>query len=73
MWVKEKTQYGGDVVMYQPNKIIKNNKLNYPQKMLALHMVLNNLQGLPNNSWFYCTWFRRTLHMVFKPCARPPK
>ena len=37
----KKTQYGGYVVMFLPNKIIKNKKLNYPQKkMLALHMVL---------------------------------
>ena len=48
MWIRKKTQYGGDVVMFIPNKIIINKKLNYPQKMLALHMVL-------------------------KPCARPPK
>ena len=36
----EKTQYGGDVVMFLPNKIIKNKNLNYPKKMLAVHMVL---------------------------------
>ena len=37
----KKTQYGGDVVMFLPNKIIKNKKLKYRQKkMLALHMVL---------------------------------
>ena len=29
MW---KTQYGGDVVMFLPNKIIKNKKMNYPEK-----------------------------------------
>ena len=28
----KKTQYGGDVVMFLLNKIIKNKKLNYPQK-----------------------------------------
>ena len=28
----KKTQYEGDVVMLLPNKIIKNKKLNYPQK-----------------------------------------
>ena len=28
----EETQYGGDVVMFLPNKIIKNKKLNHPQK-----------------------------------------
>ena len=48
MWIRKKTQYGGDVVMFLPNKIIKNKKFNYPPKMLVLHMVL-------------------------KPCARPPK
>ena len=26
------TQYVGDVVMFLPSKIIKNKKLNYPQK-----------------------------------------
>ena len=43
----KKTQYGGDVVMFLPNKIITNNKLNYPQKNVrlahgfkTLHMVL---------------------------------
>ena len=44
MWVSKKTLYGGDVVMFLPNKIIKNNKLNYPQKPYARpskeHMVL---------------------------------
>ena len=67
MWVRKKTQYGGDVVMFLPNKIIIKNKLNYLQKMVGL------AHGLLNNTWFYCTWFRRALHMVFKPCARPPK
>ena len=36
MWVGKKTQYGGDVVMFLPNKIIKINKLNYPQKNVGL-------------------------------------
>ena len=36
-------------------------------------MVLNHVQGLLNNPSFYCTWFRRALHMVLKPCARPFK
>ena len=36
MWIKKKTQYGRDVVMFLPNKIIKNNKLNYPQKNVGL-------------------------------------
>ena len=42
MSVRKTTQYGGDVVMFLINKIIKN------KKMLVVHMVL-------------------------KPCARPPK
>ena len=62
MWVRKKTQYGGDVVMFVPNKIIKNNKLNYPQKNVGLA-----------HAWFYCTWFRRALQMVLKPCSRPRK
>ena len=32
MWVRKKTQHGGDVVKFLPNKIIKNKKMNYPQK-----------------------------------------
>ena len=73
MWVKKKTQYGGDVVMFLPNKKIKNKNLNYPQKNVALAHCFKTLQGLSNNSWFYCTWFRRALHMVLIPCVRPPK
>ena len=65
----EKTQYGGDVVMFLPNKIIKNNKLNYPQKNVGLAHGFKTMC----NPWFYCTWFRRALHMVLRPCARPPK
>ena len=64
MCLLKETQYGGDVVMFLPNKI-KNKKMNYLQK--------NVVQGILNNPWFYCTWFRRALHMVLKPCARPPK
>ena len=41
MSIRKTTQYGGDVVMFLFNKIIKNKKLNYPQKkMLVLHFVL---------------------------------
>ena len=32
----EKTQYGGDVVMFLPSKIIKNKNLNYPKKNVGL-------------------------------------
>ena len=74
MWVQKKTQYGGDVVMFLPNKIIKNKKLNYPQKeMFALHVVLKPCAMPSKNPWFYCTWFSRALQMVLKPCARHPK
>ena len=69
MWVTKKTQYGGDVVMFLPKKIIKNNKLNYPQKNVGLAHGFKTMR----NPWFYCTWFRRALNMVLKPCARPPK
>ena len=34
--VTKTTQHGGDVVMFLPNKIIKNKKLNYPQKNVSL-------------------------------------
>ena len=36
MWVSKKTLYGGDIVKFLPNKIIKNNKLNYLQKNVGL-------------------------------------
>ena len=32
MWIREKTQYGGDVVMFLLNKIIKNNKIELSAK-----------------------------------------
>ena len=36
MWIRKKTQYGGDDVMFLPKKIIINKKLNYPQKNVGL-------------------------------------
>ena len=64
---RKTTQYGGDVVMFILNKIIKNKKIELSaNKMLALQCLLNN-------PWFYCTWFRRALQMVLKPCTKPPK
>ena len=48
MWIKEKAQYGGDVVMFLPNKIIKHKKLNYPQKNV----------GLAHGFKTMCTWFQ---------------
>ena len=53
----------------------------HKQPMVLLHMVYegpangfkNHVQGLLNNPWFYCTWFRRAFQMVLRPCARPPK
>ena len=65
MWVTKKTQYGGDVVMFLPNKIVKNKKIELSAK--------KNVQGFLNNPWFYCTWFRRALYMVLRLCARPSK
>ena len=74
MSIRETTQYGGDVVMFLLNKIIKNKKLNYPQKKCwSYTWFKNHVQGLLNNPLFYCTWFRRALQMVLRPCARPPK
>ena len=72
MLMRKTTQYGGDVVMFLPNKMIKKIKMNYPQKHVGL-AHLNHVQGLLNNPLFYCTWFKRALHMVLKRCARPPK
>ena len=49
--------------MFLPNKIIIIIiKLNYPPKDVgqATH-------------GFYCIWFKKTLQMVLKPCARSPK
>ena len=36
MWVKKTTQYGGDVVMFLPNKTIKNKKINYRPKRMSV-------------------------------------
>ena len=36
MSVRKTTQYGGDVVMFLLNTIIKNKKMNYPQKNVGL-------------------------------------
>ena len=55
MWVRKKTQYGGDVVIFIPKKIIKNKKLNYPQKNV----------GLAHGFKTMCNpWFRRALHIT---------
>ena len=60
----EKTQYGGDVVMFLSNKIIKNKKLNYPQKNVGLaHKPCAKSSKQP----------MVLLYMIYKPCARPPK
>ena len=46
MWATKTTKYGGDVVMFLLNKIIRNKKLNYPEKkMLVVHMVLKPCMG----------------------------
>ena len=66
MSVRKTTQYGRDVVMFLLNKIIKNKKI-------ELSTNKKHVQGLLNNPWFYCTWFRKALQMVLRPCARPPK
>ena len=75
MLVKIKTQYGGDVVMFLPNKIIINNRgfIVYSLGGPCTWFLLNHVQGLLNNPWFYYTWFMRTLQMVLRPCPRPPK
>ena len=73
MLIRKITQYGGDGVMFLPNKIIKNKKLNYRKTNVGLAhgFKTNHVQGLLNNPWFYCTWYRRALQMVLKPHARP--
>ena len=61
MWIREKTQYGGDVVMFLPNKIIKNNKLNYLQKNVGLAHGFKTmcmvLKACPHGFKTMCTWF----------------
>ena len=52
MSLRKTTQYGGDVVKFILNKIIKNNK-KYKFELSAKKMLV--------------------VHMVLKPCARPPK
>ena len=53
MWITKKTQYGGYVggyvVMFLPNKIIKNKNLNYPQKNVGLAHGFKTMCNL----WFY--------------------
>ena len=61
MSVRKTTQYGGDVVMFLLNKIIKNKNLIIRKKMLALHMVLKPCTRPPKQP------------MVVKPCARLSK
>ena len=76
MFVRKTTQYRGDVVMFLLNKIIKNNKskkLNYRKKNVGHAHAFKTFARPLKNPWFYCTWFRRALQMVLKPCARPPK
>ena len=53
---EKKTQYGGDVVMFLLNKIIKNVGLAHGFK------TINHVHGFKT----MCTWF-----IVLKPCARP--
>ena len=70
MSMRKTTQYGGDGVMFLLNKIIKNKKIELSAKQM---LVVHHVQGLLQNPWFYCAWFRRPLQMVLKLCARPPK
>ena len=50
MSVKKTTQYGGDVVMFLLNKIIKNNKIELSaKKMFIVHMVLKPCASPPKN------------------------
>ena len=53
MWVTKKTQYGGDVVIFLTKKIIKNKKLNYPQKNVDLaHGFKTTCMVLKPHAWF---------------------
>ena len=47
MWITKKTKCGGYVVMFLPNKIIKNKNLNYPQKNVRLAHGFKTM----------CTWY----------------
>ena len=53
MWIRKKTQYGGDVVMFLPSKIIKNKKLNYPKKNVGLAHGFNTMCMVLKP----CAWF----------------
>ena len=58
MWVRKKTQYGGDVVMFLPNKIITNKKLNYPQTNIGLAHGFKTTHGfIVHGSRGPCKWF----------------
>ena len=63
MWVAKKTQYGRDIVTFPSNKIIKNNKLNYPPKNV----------GLAHGFKTMCMVLKLCALFVLKPCARPFK
>ena len=67
--MRKTTQYGGDIVMFQLNKIIKNKKI----ELFAKKMFAKPCARSPKQPMFYCTWFRRALQMVLKPCVRSPK
>ena len=62
MWVRKKTQYGGDVVMFLLNKIIKNVSLAHGFK------TTNHVHGFRT----MCMVLKLCAH-GFKTCARPSK
>ena len=60
MWVSKKTQYGGDVVMFLLNKIIKNvglthgfKTINHVHGFKAMHMVYGFKTMCKANIFYY--------------------
>ena len=67
--------------MFLPNKIIKNKKLNYPQKNdgiahgfgFIVHGLIKPCAKHSKQPMVLLYMVQEALHMVFKPCAKPPK
>ena len=58
MSVTKTTLYGGDVVMFLLNKIIKNKKLNYPQKNVGRAHGFKTTHGfIVHGLGGPCKWF----------------
>ena len=79
IWVRKKTQYGGDIVMFLPNKIIKNvglahgfKTINHVHgfKTICTWFLKPCAHGFKNHVHdFYAHGFKNHVHMVLKRCT----